>query len=736
MLTNRGHFLYKGVFMHYSKIFGSHAKWICAEDTDAFPLFCKQFFVKDVVRAELRIFGTGSYVFYVNGKRGCDDYFLPLNSEFEPRENYPAGQKLTAFRAYAMKYDVTHLLRDGNNAFSVMLGNGWYTGLNRPFSYQVKYGDKKLIYALTVETTDGTQEIYSDEGDLWRPSFVTEHIFVAGEKHDYRAWNESLLCGGGAGWKKAVLSTPVNGEVEFTDCPTDKLIARIAPVQTEVDGTMIYDAGENLTGYPVIICSPNSTIEVRVSEELDKDGKLNEKYMHHQYFTVTTGDEPQEAIPLFTWLGFRYFTVTGNATVKEVHKIHTKLTLGGTFTSSDENLNWLYQTYINTERTNVHWGTPMDCPHIERRAYTGDGQLTSRIAMLSFRAQKLYDKWLQDISDGQDQISGRVHNTAPYTRSGGAPGGFDGAMVNIPYQYWKVYGDDKHVRKMFDQMLKYFDFMEGISVNNLIFDDIPATLSLGEWCTPGKRFILPPPFVNTYFYVKNMMRAIEIARHIGKEDVIPMLEERIAIRKKAITCAYYNTTFFSYFAGEQGADAFALDIGLGDPETKNLFIERYENLPTYDTGIFGTEVVTRLLCEYGRADIAYKLLTADKPHGFIGWKKQKATTLHEYWFDARSHSHPMFGGVLAVLYDYFLGVQAVEGGYKTAVIRPAVNCGLSFVRGSISTPYGELKVAWQVDGDKVTVTTDVPDAIHATLCVGETEVLLSKGSSSHEIQLA
>lgn len=721
----------------FTQIFGKNATWIQADNPTQFPLFCKQFFVKDIVRAELRIFGTGCFVFYVNGKKGCDDYFLPMNSEFEPRENYPQGQKLTAFRAYASKYDVTHLIRNGQNALAVMLGNGWYTGLDRPFSYQVAYGNKKLIYSLVLETANGTQEIYSAVGDLWRPSYVTNQIIVAGETHDYRAWSDDALMGSGDGWQSAVAAKPVKGEINFTDCPTDKLIARITPKQTKVGDVTVYDAGENLTGYPVLVCAPNSTIEVCVSEELNEDGLLNEKYTHKQYFTVTTGNESREVFLQFMWLGFRYFTVTGNATVKEVHKIHTDIARGATFETSDENLNWLYETYVHTELSNIHWGTPMDCPHIERRAYTGDGQLSCRTAMLALRANKLYDKWLQDISDTQDELSGRVHNTAPYTRSGGAPGGFDSAIVNIPYQYWKVYGDDKHVRKMFDQMLKYFDFMERQTVNNLIFDDLPATLSLGEWCTPGKRFILPPPFVNTYFYVKSMMRVIEIAKHIGREDVIPLLEQRIAVRKKAIVCAYYDTTFHTFFAGEQGADGFALDIGLGDEETKEHFIRRYETLGYYDTGIFGTEIITRLLFEYGRADIAYKLLTADKPHGYIRWKNENATTLHEYWFNARSHSHPMFGGALHVLIDNVLGIQEVESGYKTAVLRPAINSGLQAARGSVVTPYGDIALDWKVNDDKTaTVSVIIPEGVNATLCIGQTTITLPVGASTHEIQLA
>ena len=37
-------------------------------------------------------------------------------------------------------------------------------------------------------------------------------------------------------------------------------------------------------------------------------------------------------------------------------------------------------------------------------------------------ARQFYRKWMKDIEDCQDRISGNVQYTAPYTHSGGGPG--------------------------------------------------------------------------------------------------------------------------------------------------------------------------------------------------------------------------------------------------------------------------------------------------------------------------
>ena len=83
----------------------------------------------------------------------------------------------------------------------------------------------------------------------------------------------------------------------------------------------------------------------------------------------------------------------------------------------------------------MHIGHPSDCPHIERRGYTGDGQLTCHAVLSIFDAEAFYKKWLQDIADGQDTLSGHIQYTAPYIRSGGGPGGWGSAIVEVPISF-------------------------------------------------------------------------------------------------------------------------------------------------------------------------------------------------------------------------------------------------------------------------------------------------------------
>ena len=296
-----------------------------------------------------------------------------------------------------------------------------------------------------------------------------------------------------------------------------------------------------------------------------------------------------------------------------------------------------------------------------------------------------------------------------------------------------MYGDDSFLRKLYPQMLRHFDFLDTHSDYDLVTSYKKDTWCLGDWVTPVE-WTLPTPFVNTCFYVSTMQQLIEIAKIIGKEEDIPALEERIAIRQKAIKTVYFNDFFAddTFCANTQGAGAFALNIGLGTENTKRKFIEFYEKNPAYDTGIFGTELITRKLFEYGRGDIAFKLLTNSEAPGFARWRADGYTTLREYWGDnCRSYNHPMFGGVVALLYEYILGIRQEKdsAGYERVLISPVVIDELDSARGHITTPRGVIAVEYTTEGNARRYTVTVPAGVSARIAInGVDETTVTDGA--------
>ena len=695
-----------------------------------------------LIKATLRAVGLGYFLCYFNGKRVGDSEYLPIYSDFEPRE-FPIGEKLTGHRIYVPEFDVTNLLENGKNSIVIHAGGGWYTHGYRPGEV---YGDAKAIWSLTVETAEGTLKYYSlpENTRATGESFIKKYHFAYCEHQDFSSFDEGIYARdyGSLAMPAAVPAKPLSDETvyDMTDCPTDKIIKRLTAVKiAEKDGVSYYDAGENTTGFTVIrVNAPKGErVTVRFSEEREEDGTLNENFVHKQTFSVVSDGKKRIARPYFTWFGFRYFSLEGDAELISVDVVYTDIKRASSFECDDETLNWLYKAFMDTQACNLHGGIPSDCPHLERRGYTGDGQLACRTVMQTFDAQKLYMKWLCDISDCQDSISGHVQYAAPYARCGGGPGGWGSAIVEVPYRYHLNYNNIGIIRMFYPKMKKYLEFLEAHSENDLVISDVANVWCLGDWATP-ESVVLPAPYVNGYFYVKSIMKMIEMAPLAKCADDIPQLEALMERKKRALTNAYFNKWDGNFLGGVQGANAFAVDIGIGDGRTYPNMVEYYRKNTFYDTGIFGTELVTRLLFERGDGDLAVELMTSGKDtHTFEAMRRRGATTLWEYFPGSlcdRSHSHPMFGGVVALFFEYLLGIKysVADGALE---ISPALSHKLCRVSGSRRLPEGEVTVSYVREGDAVSACITLPSGLGGKFIWKETEISLKEGENLFSVSL-
>ena len=714
-----------------------NAKWIAAPEGERFAVLRSRFTLGKGARAKLRVVGLGFFHCYINGKRVSEDLFLPLSSDYEVRENYPTGETLSGHRLYVPEYDVTDYLREGENLIALHFGGGWYISEN-VFGVGGSYGESKAIFRLFGRDENGEIDVFSSERDELAPSFISDYDFFKFESQDYTRATECAVLPEYDGPTAAALEAkPLDTEYLSTECPADRVDEHLTVGRLE---SGVYDAGKNMTGYPVLNLKPSTgLVRISFSEELDPSGELSEKFSHKQTFTVMGDGRARTVRPLFTWFGFRYFTVEGDATVECVETVHTAVPVTSSFTSDNDLLNWIHDTFLNTQLSNMHAGIPSDCPHIERRGYTGDGQLVCHAAMTALGAEHFYRKWIGDIKDCQDVKTGHIQYTAPYVRSGGGPGGWGSAIVEVPYRFYRHYGDVSVLRDTYDSMLEYFRYLEEHSVSDLVVTDKEGEWCLGDWCTPIS-VVLPAPFVNNYFYIKALGRAIEIAKIIGRDADIPTFEERIEKRRAAAMRAYYNKWDGNFLGGAQGANAFALAMGLGDHRTYPNLVERYKREGGFDTGIFGTELVVRTLFERGDSDVALDLLLSESTHSFAEMRRRGATTIWEYWPESlrdRSHNHPMFGAVVACFYEYILGIRQRDGGcgYTDLIIEPMGIERLGRVKGHMTVTRGRVSVAYDRQGDELSVECEIPSGVRAVFKHGEVERPLECGANSFSVKL-
>lgn len=684
------------------------------------------------VSAKLKLIGFGFFEAYLNGKKISTDRFLPLNTDFHDRKIIIRDKpfpEVTAHRVYVTQYDVTNEMRSGKNSFLVYLYNGWYAD-----ERQLSFGDKKLIFEIVVTDKAGNSHyFFSDKDTLCRKSFVTQSILTKGETQDFSCYEEDIYYEKDE-WEKAQECSVPETDYLFSDCPPDRVYRSVRPVciRSEV-GKKVYDIGINTSGNAVLLLKGKSGEKVRLiySEEKNDEYDIDDRLVWGQENIFICDGKAREVSVHSTWNAGRFFAIYGDAELLRFEEIHTDVPIITEFNTDCEPLQWLADAFINTQLSNMHSGIPSDCPHIERRGYTGDGQLACHASMSYLDAGEFYAKWIGDISDCQDRLTGHVQYTAPYTHSGGGPGGWGCAIVHVPFEYYRHYGDISFMKALYPQMLSYFSFLNAHSENGLVNSDVPDEWCLGDWCT-AEPIQIPIPFVNNYFYIRSLNEILSLSEQMElTENDIECLRHKKEELISAIIDAYYNDSTGDFAENVQGANAFAVDLGIGDERALKNLIGKYEELGMFDTGIFGTDILTRVLLENGRGDLAFRLLTSSGKYSFDNIRRQGATSLWEYWTGKRSHSHPMFGACAAYLTEFFCGIRIKAGKlHSIEPVYPGVDCFFS-----CKTEIGEHKVEFSVQykNGNAEFAIDIPYDI--IFIFGRQKLNLKKGTSYFTINI-
>ena len=727
----------------------SSAKWVGTKDVNT-PYVRGTFHISEIGSCKIDICGLGFFYLYINGKKVSDDIFAPVRSDYVKRDirvdSQPFDEEMN-HRVYVMEYDISKYIVQGDNSICVFLGPGFFDNYAWSYDEKVRYGTVRLIYNITNTKPNGEKENFvSNEDNRFHFSPLVKSDVFKGEVFDFSnyAYDDYLSCPT-SDWEKVEILEDMDTDYCIQTCPNDAIIRKVEPKHIRTfDTTKIYDIGENTTAWITVKCNGNfgDVVTIKYSEELNQVKALSKDFMYDQSTTIIQDSKVRFVKPCFVWYGFRYFSIDGDCEIESVEVVHANIQKALSFECSNKTFNWIFETYLRTQLSNMHSGVPSDCPHIERRGYTGDGQLCAKSGMLFLSSKEFYKKWIDDILDCQDRISGHVQYTAPYQRCGGGPGGWGIAIVVVPYEYYRRFDEIDVLEKSYPQMLNYLKYLDDHSENGIVVSDRKGAWCLGDWCIPTKKH-LSNDFVNTYFHIKalNLVEEIEDFLNIEHHDKDSKHKNEII---KALNDRFYDQKTGSYAGGINGADAFALDIGLGTKQTVLNLISKYKELKEFDTGIFGTEILTKVLLKYGQEQLVYDLITSEHDVSFETLRKAGATTFWEYWPGTyeRSHNHPMFGGLSYLLVTDVLGIRNANNtsGYKEIVINPRMANTLKRASGALTTENGVIKVTY-ANLTNYTFTIVLPKGIKAffkygkekrTLTPGENVIIVKKEIPSHD----
>lgn len=674
-------------------------------------------------RAILAISARGICHPTINGK--------PLGKEF-----FAPGWHDYRKRSYYRLYDVTDLLRCGENALGIALADGWFAGYVAWGRTRNRYAGRRCFSAqLHIEQENGESMVVatdsswtcSDEGP-WQ-----EADFLMGETFDARklptGWDEARFTA--PAWKNAFYCAdepPVLQAHPGDPVTPQEHLEPIAITQPRPD-CYVFDLGQNMVGVPQLrVTGPRGTrIQLRYSEVLQEDGTPYTQALRGARSTdvyIKATDQEEVWSPRFTFHGFRFVEATGlpvpptKATLTGI-VLNTDMERTGEFACSNETINRLFQNIVWGQKGN-YLEVPTDCPQRDERAgWTGDAQIFIRTGSYNFQTGAFFTKWLRDLEDAQSS-QGWFPAVAPYFNTAPNPDvcymAWSDAGIICPYTVYQMYGDLQIINQRWASMTALMRYLEESS-DGLIATDY----GFGDWVSLNAH--TPVDLVGTAYFALDALLMEEMARATGREEQATAYQDLF----QRIRAAFQNKfiTPDRRLAGNtQTAYVLALRLGLLPADMEPLAIDYLAQDLAYrgghfSTGFVGLKDLMPTLSRFGRHDLAVRIIQKET---FPSWGyevRNGATTIWERWdgwneeiglqtWQMNSFNHYSFGAVGEWMYSYLAGIDQMEPGFRKLRLHPAPGEGLRYVRARYRSASGDIFSAWWRDGDAVRYDFTIP----------------------------
>ena len=694
------------------------------------PLIRKTFKLKKQVKlARLYITAHGLYQLEVNGKNPNDWLFTPGWTSYNKHLQYQT-------------YDLTKLLKKGENAIGVILGNGWYRGDLGWSKSQNLYGTQTGVLAqLEVEYHDGSKDrIVTDKSWKFSNGPILMSEIYHGEKYDARLeipdWSSSSF--DDKEWKPVVVNEFDKKNLAAQSGPPVRRMAELTPINIFIapNGDTLVDMGQNMVGWVkfVIRGKAGRKVTLRHAEVLDKAGNMYYDNIRAAKQTIEytlrgKGKEVYE--PHFTFQGFRYVKVSGFSQIPDKEDItgiviHSDMASAGEFACSDPMINQLQH--------NIQWGlmgnfldVPTDCPQRdERLGWTGDAQVFSPTACFNRDAATFYTKWLKDMAF--DQLpDGRIPHVIPdILKDGGATGWADAAVI-VPWTVYRQYGDKRILERQYESMKAWINYMKTRSGSSFLWNNGEH---FGDWLAFASNrsdytgATTDKDLIATAYFAWSTKLVSRIAAILNKQDDANAYQElfnniRGAFQKEFVTP---NGRLSS---NTQTAYVIALTFGLVPDWQRDSVAARFakdvRSFGHITAGFIGSALVNPVLSEFGYDDLAYMLLMRKDYPGYLYPITKGATTIWERWDGIKSDgsfqdagmnsfNHYAYGAIGSWMYTQVAGLQKdpVIPAYKKIIIRPVPGGGITWARAEHESMYGPVKSEWKTDKKEMTLKVTIP----------------------------
>jgi alpha-L-rhamnosidase len=692
------------------------------------PLLRKQFEIKNKSeKVLLYINSLGYHEVYLNGKKIGDEPLAPAVSQFDKR-------------SLSRTYDVTKYLNRGKNDLVVWLARGWY----HPGLPGVVY-EGPLVKAQMEEWIDGARRLLFATDTSWSAS--ESGYLLTG---NWRAHNFG-------GEKIDATIAPANltsTELEKRKwIPVTKIDVPehiVSPQMTEgnrlaenykaisikqISGdSWLIDMGKSFTGWmKVKFPQLKRGQEIKLSYCDHTDDKGNFINQNQDDFYIASGESGEVFSNKFNYHSFRYLKISGLEKAPEVNNITASLIRTGyddasSFICSDEDMNAIHNMIHHTLHSLSLSGYLVDCHHIERLGYGGDGHASTLTAQTMFNLPSLYANWLQAWSDCIREDGGLPH-TAPNPYPAGGGPFWCAFIVTSPWNAYLNYGDRRFIEKYYPVMQHWLQYVDKYTIDGLLKkwpDTDYRGWYLGDWLPPrgiDQSNQASIDLVNNCAVSECYSLLEKMAHILGKEDDEILYANKKDTLNKLLHQAYFLPVSAGYASNSQIDIAYPMITQVTPGELIPSVCEKmiYETEHTLNghvgTGLAGIAIIAEWAVKFNQPEWMYSMLKKKDYPGYLYMIDNGATATWEDWDKPRSYIHNCFNGIGSWFYKAIGGISPdeTEPGYRKIRINPQIPAGITWAKITKETPYGTLSVDWKKNGAYLEFDLAIP--VGCTACM-------------------
>ncbi|MBR6759360.1 MAG: family 78 glycoside hydrolase catalytic domain [Alistipes sp.] len=692
-------------------------------------------------QVHLHVNSLGYHEIWINGSKVGDACLAPAISQLNKRSLWVA-------------YDVKPYLNEGKNDIVIWLGQGWYKRHTFGRWQPEDPYTEPLVRAQVVNYVEGEPKICCKTDSSWRAALSGYRdtgswnaLDFGGEELDARRNPRSMQAAelDKLSWQLVVVREKENHKATPQMVEPDYIAERLSAktIVRRENGDWQLDFGKVITGWFELRMrglDADDRVVIEYSDEVDGDGNLLEQKQLDTY--IARGEE-DKFCNKFNHHAFRYVRISGlkdTPIAEDAHAlmIHTRYSDDVEFVCSDEDLNAIHDMIEHTMRCLAYNGYMVDCPHLERAGYGGDGNSSTQILQTMCGTAPLFRNWIQSWADAMRE-GGSLPHVAPNAGAGGGGPYWCGFMVMAPWHTYLNYRDLTVVERYYAHMKEWLGYAEKHFKDGLKerWPDTPyRDWYLGDWLAPwgvdagnGESVQL----VNNCFISDCYAKMTDMALLLNRQEDAEVFKARREALNRAIHERFYNEATCSYATGSQLDMVYPMLVGATPAdvrqEVRNRLMEYSREVMKNHIGggLVGVPLITRWAVEAKGPDFMYQMLKQRDYPGYLHMIDNGATATWEYWSGERSRVHNCYNGIGVWFYQALGGLtpeylsredKVVPGaGYRRVIIEPQIPHGVEWCKLSKRTPYGEIQLAWRLADDDLCMDVVLPVGVSATVPV-------------------